>query len=110
MAHQALPRLLLLLCDPNESKDLRDEATKALGELGAPNKEGMYTTLLMCTGLTFGGISALFGLTNHIIDQEQYTVLVTAVILSAVVPTLIAERWFQPEFRPLEEGSRRAAQ
>ena len=64
--------------------------------------EGMYTTLLMCTGLTFGSISALFGFTNHIIDQDQYTVLVTAVILSAVVPTLIAERWFQPEFRPLD--------
>ena len=53
-------------------------------------REGMYTTLLMCTGLTFGSISALFGFTNHIIDQQQYTVLVTAVILSAVVPTLIA--------------------
>jgi Kef-type K+ transport system membrane component KefB len=67
-------------------------------------REGMYTTLLMCTGLTFGSISALFGLTNHIINQEQYTILVTAVILSAVVPTLIAERWFQPEFRPLDEA------
>jgi len=72
-------------------------------------REGMYTTLLMCTGLTFGSISALFGLTNHIIDQEQYTILVTAVILSAVVPTLIAERWFQPEFRPLDEEPREAA-
>src|SRR5215831_15832322 len=43
-------------------------------------KEGMYTTLMMSTGLTFGSISALFGLTNHIINQEQYTILVTAVI------------------------------
>ena len=59
-------------------------------------KEGMYTTLMMSTGLTFGSISALFGLTNHIIDQQQYTVLVTAVIGSAVVPTLIAQIWFQP--------------
>ena len=65
-------------------------------------KEGMYTTLLMSTGLTFGSISALFGLTNHIIDQRQYTVLVTAVIGSAVVPTLIAQRWFQPNFAPEE--------
>src|SRR5207302_11400099 len=73
-------------------------------------REGMYTTLLMCTGLTFGSISALFGLTNHIISQEQYTILVTAVILSAVIPTLIAERWFQPEFRPLDEAPRPAAQ
>lgn len=64
-------------------------------------REGMYTTLLMSTGLTFGSISALFGLTNHIIDQRQYTILLTAVIGSAVVPTLIAERWFQPAFKPL---------
>jgi Kef-type K+ transport system membrane component KefB len=73
-------------------------------------REGMYTTLLMCTGLTFGSISALFGFTNHIINQEQYTILVTAVILSAVVPTLIAERWFQPEFRPIEEQREQPAQ
>jgi Kef-type K+ transport system membrane component KefB len=57
-------------------------------------REGMYTTLMMSTGLTFGSISALFGLTNHIIDQEQYTILLTAVIGSAVVPTLIAQVWF----------------
>jgi Kef-type K+ transport system membrane component KefB len=60
-------------------------------------KEGMYTTLMMSTGLTFGSISALFGLTNGIIDERQYTILLTAVIGSAVVPTLIAQRWFQPE-------------
>jgi Kef-type K+ transport system membrane component KefB len=65
-------------------------------------REGMYTTLLMSTGLTFGSISALFGLTNHIINQEQYTILVTAVIGSAVVPTLIAQRWFMPAYKPIE--------
>jgi Kef-type K+ transport system membrane component KefB len=59
-------------------------------------KEGAFTTLLMSTGLTFGTISALFGLTNHIITQEQYTILVTTVIGSAIVPTLIAQRFFQP--------------
>jgi Kef-type K+ transport system membrane component KefB len=64
-------------------------------------REGMYTTLLMSTGLTFGTISALFGLTNKIIDRTQYTILVTAVIGSAVVPTLIAQTWFQPVFRPI---------
>ena len=68
-------------------------------------REGMYTTLMMSTGLTFGSISALFGLTNHIINQEQYTILVTAVIGSAVVPTLIAQLWFQPHFEPLEEDA-----
>lgn len=66
-------------------------------------KEGMYTTLMMCTGLTFGSISALFGLTNGIIDQDQYTILVTAVIGSAVVPTLIAQKFFQPELKEQEE-------
>jgi Kef-type K+ transport system membrane component KefB len=64
-------------------------------------KEGMYTTLLMSTGLTFGSISALFGLTNHIIDERQYTILLTEVIGSAVVPTMIAQRWFQPDLKPL---------
>lgn len=68
-------------------------------------REGMYTTLMMSTGLTFGSISALFGLTNHIINQEQYTVLVTAVIGSAIVPTLIAQIWFHPHFEPLEEDA-----
>jgi Kef-type K+ transport system membrane component KefB len=60
-------------------------------------REGIYTTLLMSTGLTFGSISALYGLTNHIIDQRQYTILLTAVIGSAVVPTLIAQKWFMPQ-------------
>ena len=61
------------------------------------NREGMYTTLLMSTGLTFGSISALYGLTNNIIDQRQYTILLTAVIASAVVPTVIAQKWFLPK-------------
>ncbi len=72
---------------------------------GFERKERMYTTLLMSTGLTFGTISALFGLNNKIIDQTQYTILVTAVIGSAVVPTLIAQAWFQPVFRPIEDQS-----
>jgi Kef-type K+ transport system membrane component KefB len=63
-------------------------------------RNGRYTTLLMSTGLTFGTISALFGLTNNIISQRQYTILVTAVIASAVVPTIIAQRFFAPEPLP----------
>ena len=61
-------------------------------------REGTYTTLLMSTGLTLGSISALYGLTNGIIDQSKYTILVTVVIGSAVIPTLIAQRWFLPKF------------
>jgi Kef-type K+ transport system membrane component KefB len=61
-----------------------------------PRRDRTYTTLLMATGLTFGSISALYGLTNGLITQRQYSVLVTVVILSAFVPTLVAQRWFQP--------------
>lgn len=67
-------------------------------------RNAMYTTLLMSTGLTFGTISALYGLSHELISQDQYTILVTAVILSAVVPTVIAERWFDPGGAPVEEA------
>ena len=63
---------------------------------GVERKERTYTTLLMATGLTFGSIAALFGLTHHLIDAAQYSQLVTVVILSAFVPTLIAQQLFQP--------------
>jgi len=56
----------------------------------------MYTTLLMSTGLTFGTISALFGLSHGIIDQSQYSVVVAGVVASAVVPTMIANAFFMP--------------
>jgi len=55
-----------------------------------------FLTLLMSTGLTFGTISALYGLTAHIIDRTQFSLLVTVVVLSAIVPTAIAQRWFSP--------------
>jgi Kef-type K+ transport system membrane component KefB len=62
----------------------------------SPGKEGMYTTLLMSTGLTFGSISALFGLSHNIIDTAQYSFLIAAVVGSAVIPTLIANAFFLP--------------
>lgn len=62
------------------------------------HKEGMYTTLLMSTGLTFGSISALFGLTHGIIDQTQYSLLIAAVIGSAVIPTIIANAFYLPKY------------
>jgi Kef-type K+ transport system membrane component KefB len=61
-----------------------------------PVRDRAYTTLLMATGLTFGSIAALYGLNRHLIDNSQYTELVTVVILSAFVPTLIAQQFFQP--------------
>jgi Kef-type K+ transport system membrane component KefB len=57
---------------------------------------GTYYTLMMSTGLTFGTISALFGLNHQIITQAQYSFLVGAVIASAVLPTLIANTFFLP--------------
>jgi Kef-type K+ transport system membrane component KefB len=66
-------------------------------------REANYTTLLMATGLTFGTISALFGLQHNIIDDKQYTILVTVVILSAFVPTLIAQKFFQPTIEAMVE-------
>jgi Kef-type K+ transport system membrane component KefB len=77
--------------------------TKLLGvwptatALHIPGRERAYMTLLMATGLTFGSISALFGFTHHLIDKTQYTELVTVVLLSALVPTLVAQQLFRPE-------------
>lgn len=59
-------------------------------------EEGLYFTLMMSTGLTFGTISALFGLNHGVIDQAQYSHLVATVIGSAVIPTMIANAWFMP--------------
>lgn len=59
-------------------------------------QEAVYTTLLMSTGLTFGTISALFGLSHNIITQAQYSYLVATVIASAVIPTVIANAFFLP--------------
>jgi Kef-type K+ transport system membrane component KefB len=60
-------------------------------------EDASYTTLLMSTGLTFGTISSMYGLSAGYIDQTQFSLLVTTVILTAVVPTFIAQRWFEPE-------------
>lgn len=61
----------------------------------------VFTTLLMSTGLTFGTISSLYGLNAGIIDRQQFTVLLGAVIGSAIVPTIIAQRWFSPPMHVL---------
>jgi len=60
-----------------------------------------YTTLLMSTGLTFGTISSLYGLNAGIIDRTQFSILLSVVILSAVVPTFFAQRFFSPPLQPI---------
>jgi len=62
----------------------------------APRREATYTTLLMSTGLTFGSIASLFGLSHGVISRQQYSYLIAAVIGSAIVPTLIANAFFLP--------------
>ena len=77
-------------------------ATKFAGVLpatklfGSPNKEAMYTTLLMSTGLTFGTIASLFGRSHGIIDSSQYSTLVAAIIGTAIIPTIVANTLFLP--------------
>jgi Kef-type K+ transport system membrane component KefB len=56
-----------------------------------------FTTLLMSTGLTFGTISSLYGLNAHIINRTQFSLLITVVVLSAIIPTAIAQHWFSPD-------------
>jgi Kef-type K+ transport system membrane component KefB len=70
-------------------------------------RHATFTTLLMSTGLTFGTISALYGLNAGIITRTQFSLLVTVVVLSAVLPTAIAERWFLPD--PATERERERA-
>ncbi len=61
-----------------------------------------FTTLLMSTGLTFGTITSLYGLQAGIIDRSQFSLLITVVVLSAIVPTAIAQRFFQPTPKQVE--------
>ena len=58
----------------------------------------------MSTGLTFGTISSLYGLNSGIIDHAQFSILITSVILSAIAPTLIAQRFFSPPVHKLTSG------
>ena len=59
-------------------------------------KEAMFTTLLMSTGLTMGTISSMYGLSSGILNQAQFSILVAAVVVSAILPTFIAQKWFYP--------------
>jgi glutathione-regulated potassium-efflux system ancillary protein KefC len=67
--------------------------------------ENVYYTLMMSTGLTFGTISALFGLNHGVITQAQYSHLVATVIGSAVVPTMIANAFFMPRHLLPRDGT-----
>lgn len=72
-------------------------ASHLIGMFRKEKNEKWYYTLLMSTGLTFGTISALYGYSHGIVSREQYSLLVTAVIASAVIPTMIANFAFMPK-------------
>ncbi len=75
-----------------------------IGAFRSDRNERWYYTLMMSTGLTFGTISALYGLTHQLVTQQQYSLLVAAVIGSAVIPTLVAGAAFVPHhLLPREE-------
>lgn len=74
-------------------------------------RDAVYISLLMSTGLTFGTIAATYGLAPRpggapsILSQSQYSVVLMVVLLTAMVPTLIAQRWFRPAPGPTEGAS-----
>ena len=68
-----------------------------------------FTTLLMSTGLTFGTITSLYGLNTGIIDRTKFSLLIAVVVLSAIVPTAIAQRLFHPHVEERARGDRPAA-
>ena len=88
------------------------QVTKVLGVYPLARRwvpqDAMFTTLLMSTGLTFGTISSLYGLNAGILSRAQFSVLVTAVVASAVIPTVAAQRWFSPR-QALDTARGRAA-
>lgn len=67
-------------------------------------ENALYATLLMSTGLTFGTIASLYGLNSGILDQAQFSVLITTVIGTAIIPTFIAQRFFTPHVEKEKEA------
>ena len=55
-------------------------------------REASLMTLLLMTGLTFGVIAAVEAEEQGFVTEEQFSVLLAVVALSAAIPTLIAQR------------------
>lgn len=65
------------------------------------SKHHMYITMIMSTGLTFGLVAALYGLNNHIIPQHIYSILAGVLVLSAILPSFIGDKFYAPSFEEL---------
>lgn len=77
-----------------------------ISRMSVPTRGRMFFTLLMSTGLTFGTISSTFGLQNGYINKTQFSILISIVILSAIVPTFLAQRFFRPVTEDMRESLR----
>jgi Kef-type K+ transport system membrane component KefB len=56
-----------------------------------------YVALLMSTGLVFGIVAGLYGLSTSILTSGQFSILIAVVVLSAVIPTVVAQTLVRPE-------------
>ncbi len=56
-----------------------------------------YTALIMSTGLTFGLVAAVYGLNNGLISTTVYSIVTGVLVVSAILPTFIAEKWYSPK-------------
>jgi hypothetical protein len=66
------------------------------GFCAAPSRTATGTLADRLEAATFGTISALFGLNAGIIDGTQFSLLITVVVGSALIPTAIAQTFFHP--------------
>ncbi|MEM0448914.1 MAG: cation:proton antiporter [Methanomassiliicoccales archaeon] len=64
-----------------------------------------FVTLLMATGLTFGTIAAQSGLSYGLLTIDQYSILIAAILMSAIIPTLLASHWLPSKKKINSEGT-----
>lgn len=69
----------------------------------ALNKNQVYITLILSTGLTFGLVAALYGVNAHIISDQVYSILTGVLVLSAIFPMFIGERFYAPSEEDLAD-------
>ena len=85
-----------VLCSSSPGRWCRSSPASTRSRAASRHRTRTFTTLLMSTGLTFGTITSLYGLNAGIIDRTQFSLLIGVVVLSAIVPTAIAQRFYQP--------------
>ena len=59
-------------------------------------RDSTYVSFLMATSLTFGLVFLQFGIEQGLIDRTQFSILVGVILIGALAPNMIAQRWFDP--------------